>query len=435
MPVIAVIGGQWGQEGCGRIIDFYAQHAKVVVRCQSVHNGDQTIINERGEFHLRMLPPSIFYPQMVSVIGNGVIVDPVVLLDEIEMVQRAGLGISRLVISDRAHVIMPYHILLDRMDEEMRGDTGTLGTRARGVRQAHADKMLRMGITLGDLLNEELLLTKLSQTLAIKNRILTRLHNLNPLPLNDIYRQYLGYGNRLAKYIIETGRVVQRAIDKGHTVVLENGSGVLLDPDYGTYPFVGGSPSSAAGLVLGGGLGPTQLTSVIGVFKAYSAQNGMGPMPTEIRSDESRVAESIRMRGKEYVIVTGDPYRVGWFDAVAANFMAQINGMTSMALTHLDVLDELEEVKICTAYRVGETEYLHMPASAAVLQRVEPVYETLPGWQSDTSRVRSFSDLPSNARAYVQRIEEVVKTPVTLISVGRRNELLQMHPLAAIHDA
>jgi len=423
MPVIVVVGGQWGDEGKGRIVDLLAQKAHVVARYSAGANAGHTVVNEAGEFALHLVPAGIFYPEKVCVIGNGVVVDPTGLLKEIEGLESRGISVKgRLFLSDRSQVLMPWHPLIDRLDEELRGD-GAIGTTGRGVGPAFVDKVGRAGVRVADLLDSESLLQLLSFLVPYKNAVLTKLYGADPLSLESVHAEYADYGQRLAPYVADTAALVQDAMARGDTVLLEGAQGSLLDLDAGTYEYVTSSvPSSlAGGAAIGIGIGPTQIDSVLGVFKAYNTRVGNGPMPTELLDETGSLLREGGPR-PEYGATTGRPRRCGWFDAVAARYTARINGVTAIALTRLDVLDELPAIKVCTAYEVDGATTGSLPASGAQMARAKPVYEELPGWREDTSGARRFQDLPENARAYIRRIEHLLDAPVHLISVGPERE-------------
>jgi adenylosuccinate synthase len=423
MPVIVVVGGQWGDEGKGRIVDLLAQKAHVVARYSAGANAGHTVVNEAGEFALHLVPAGIFYPDKLCVIGNGVVVDPTGLLNEIEGLESRGISVKgRLFLSDRAQVLMPWHPLIDRLDEELRGD-GAIGTTGRGVGPAFVDKVGRAGVRVADLLDSESLLQLLSFLVPYKNAVLTKLYGADPLSLESVHAEYTGYAARLAPYVADTAALVQEAMARGDTVLLEGAQGSLLDLDAGTYEYVTSSvPSSlAGGAAVGIGIGPTKIDSVLGVYKAYNTRVGNGPMPTELLDETGTLLREGGPR-PEYGATTGRPRRCGWFDAVAARYTARINGVTAIALTRLDVLDRLPAIKVCTAYRLDGATTDSLPASGAVLARARPVYEELPGWQEDTSGARQFEDLPVNARAYIRRIEQLLDAPVHLVSVGPERE-------------
>jgi adenylosuccinate synthase len=398
MPVIAVVGCQWGDEGKGKIVDLLSEQAHVVVRCNGGTNAGHTIVNEVGTFRLRLVPSGIFNPQAISIIGNGVVLDPDVLLEEMKELEVAGVDTTRLLISDRAHLIMPYHRMLDELEEAARSGTGvgSLGTTRRGIGPAYVDRTARVGIRMGDLLHEETLLTKLSSVLPTKNEVLTKIYNAKPLQLHDLYLKLVEQGQRLRSHILPTELVIARALSEKRMVLLEGAQAALLDLDFGTYPYVTSSNPTAAGLCVGSGTPPNQVSSIVGVFKAYQTRVGTGPFPTEIEGD---LADFLRDQGGaghgEYGTVTGRPRRVGWFDAVAGRYVTQLNGLTGVAITRLDALDKFDTIKICTAYKVNDAHLSHIPADPVILEHVEPHYEEYPGWKTDTSGARRWQDLPA----------------------------------------
>jgi adenylosuccinate synthase len=418
MPVIAVIGAQWGDEGKGKIVDMLAEEAKVVVRFSGGDNAGHTVVNPHGEFKLHLIPSGIFSPKATSIIGNGMVINPSVLIGEIDQLNQSGVDTSRLFISDRAHLIMPYHTLLDGLEEEARGGKA-IGTTRKGIGPAFADKVARLGIRAGDLLDRDALRERLSSVLSYKNTILTKVYSTEPLSLDDIYHQYCQYAERLSPHICDTTSMLAAALDRNEPVLLEGAQGTLLDPDFGTYPYTTSSSPLAGGSCLGAGLGPGQLTHILGVFKAYCTRVGGGPMPTELKD---KIGEAIRECGHEYGTTTGRPRRCGWFDAVAARLSTRINGFTSAAITRLDVLNSLPQLKICTGYKLDGQTIDYFPASVTALEKCQPVYEELPGWETATSDVRQFEDLPPQAQQYVKRLEELIGCPVSLISVGMRRE-------------
>ena len=418
MPVIAIIGGQWGDEGKGKVVDLLAQKARVVVRFSGGDNAGHTVVNPLGMFRLHLIPSGIFSPDTVCIIGNGVVINPAVLIDEIDQLNQHGVDTTRLFISDRAHLIMPYHILLDGLEEESRGGKA-LGTTRKGVGPAFTDKAARLGIRSGDLLDKEALLERLRFILDYKNTILTKIYGINPLSLDDVYGQYCQYGERLAPYIRETTIMVEEALSRDELVLLEGAQGALLDPDFGTYPYTTSSSPLAGGGCLGTGLGPTRISRILGVFKAYCTRVGSGPMPTELK-DETGVM--IRERAHEYGTTTGRPRRCGWFDAIAARFSNRINGFTGAAITRLDILDTFPRLKICVSYELDGHIIDYFPSNVATLERCQPIYEELPGWQTPTTNIREYDKLPLQAQQYLARLEELTSCPVNLISVGSARE-------------
>ena len=418
MPVAAVIGAQWGDEGKGKIVDLLAEKARVVVRFSGGDNAGHTVVNRYGKFKLHLIPSGIFSPQATSIIGNGVVINPSTFIDEADQLNQQGVDTSRLFISDRAHLVMPYHLLLDSLEEEMRGGKA-IGTTRKGIGPAFTDKIARLGIRTGDLLDKELFRERLHFILNYKNTILTKVYGANPLSEDEVYHQYYQYGERLAPRIRETTVLLEEAIKREEIVLLEGAQGALLDPDFGTYPYATSSSPLSGGSCLGAGLGPTRIDQTIGVFKAYCTRVGGGPMPTEL-ADET--GNSIREHAQEYGTTPGRPRRCGWFDAVAARFSARINTFTRVAVTRLDVLDILPSLKICVGYELDGKPINNFPASTTTLDQCRPIYEELPGWQVPTSETRQYDQLPAPARRYVDRLEELIDCPISLISVGMRRE-------------
>ncbi|MFC1904604.1 adenylosuccinate synthase, partial [Chloroflexota bacterium] len=418
MPAIAVIGAQWGDEGKGKVVDLLAQKAKVVVRFSGGDNAGHTVVNPNGEFRLHLIPSGICAPQATCIIGNGVVINPAVLINELDQLNQCSVDTTRLFISDRAHLIMPYHTLLDGLEEDSRGGKA-LGTTRRGIGPAYADKVARLGIRAGDLLNKAVFLERLRAILDNKNNILTKIYGASPLSLDEVYDQYCQYGERLAPCIRETTVMIEEALNQEELVLLEGAQGALLDPDFGTYPYTTSSSPLAGGGCVGAGLGPTRISRVVGVFKAYCSRVGGGPMPTEL---EDETGDLIREHGHEYGTTTGRPRRCGWFDAVAARFSTRINGFAGSAITRLDILDILPSLKICTGYNLDGRTIDYLPSSVAELERCQPVYEELPGWQTPISHIRQYEQLPLEARQYVARLEELSACPANLVCVGPERE-------------
>lgn len=426
MPVVAVIGGQWGDEGKGHIVDMLANQARMVVRYGGGNNAGHTVVNDRGTFKLHLIPSGIFDPAIVNVIGSGVVIDPQVMIQEIQDLQGRGITTHKLFISERAHVVMPYHIMLDQLQESARGDQ-KIGTTGRGIGPAYADKMSRTGIRIGDLLHEETLLGRLQVVLEEKNRLLTKLYGASPLSLHDTYLRYMGYGRQLADYIADTHPIVHRALEKDLPVLLEGAQGALLDVDYGTYPYVTSSPPGAAGASQGAGIGPNAVNSVVGVFKAFGTRVGEGPFPTEVGGDQAAVLQQLGTPWAEVGTTTGRLRRVGWFDAVLARYAAQINSMDSVIITKLDVLDTLSTIKICVGYRLHDAILDLPPSNVTILNRVEPIYEEMRGWKTPTSGIRRFGDLPDAAQAYVARLCQLIGARLCMISVGpERDQIISV---------
>jgi len=428
MPAIIVVGGQWGDEGKGRVVDLIARKSHVVARYSGGNNAGHTVVNEFGESRLHLVPAGIFYSDKVCVIGNGVIIDPKVLLEEMDDLQSRGVSVEKLHISGRCHIIMPWHLLIDRLDEELRGK-GAIGTTARGVGPCFADKVFRAGIRMADLIDPESFRERLSFLLPYKNAVLEKLYGAEPLSFEEVFSTYTEHAAKIAPFVTDTAELVQDALERGETVLMEGAQGGLLDLDAGTYEFVTSStPSSlAAGAGVGIGIGPTQITKVVAVYKAYQTRVGNGPMPTELVGEEGDV---LRERGKEYGATTGRPRRCGWFDGVASRYTVRINSLTAMVMTRLDILDQYPSLKVCTAYRLDGKVTKTFPSSTRALLRVEPIYEELPGWQKDTKQIRAFEDLPPQAKAYVQRIQELVGCPIDMVSVGpEREQAIIINPI------
>lgn len=433
MPIIVVVGGQWGDEGKGRIVDLLARKAKVVARYSAGNNAGHTIVNDLGEFKLHVVPAGIFYPEKTCVIGNGVAVDPEVLLGEIEHLEAQGVSTSKLILSDRANVIMPWHKRLDQLDEAMRGDAA-IGTTGKGVGPCFVDKVARRGIRIADLLRGEDLRPRMETALTYQNKVITAVYGGEPISFAECYDAYLEFGRRLQPYVGDVQAIVLDAHHRGEYVLLEGAQGSLLDLDHGTYPYVTSSvpSSSSAGAALGVGIGPTDIQRVVGVFKSYSTRVGNGPFPTELHDE---IADQLRDHGKEfgrgeYGTTTGRPRRIGWLDAVSARYSVRFNGLAAIALTRLDVLDGMASIKICTSYELDGQVIETLPSRESVLNRVIPIYEELPGWLSPTTEVRNFDDLPEKAQAYIRRVEQLLGAPVDLISVGpAREQAIIVNPI------
>lgn len=418
MSVVAVIGAQWGDEGKGKVIDHLAEKATMVIRFSGGPNAGHTVINQYGEFRLHLVPSGIFYLHNLCLIGNGVVISPPVLLDELAQIKLQGVDTSRLIISDRSHLIMPYHILLDKLEEEARGSQA-LGTTRTGVGPAYVDKVARLGIRAGDLLNREHLYQRLDIALKQKNAILTKIYGASPLSLDEVYSQCCQWGEQLSPFIKTTEPIIQRSLEKGEPIILEGAQGTLLDIDFGTYPYVTSSSPIAGGACIGSGIAPTKISHIIGVFKAYTTRVGGGPMPTELKGEEG---ELIRQRGHEFGATTGRPRRCGCFDAVAARLSTRVNGFTGVALTRLDILDDFASIKICIGYQFEGQTLDCFPSDIEILEKCQPIYQELPGWQTPISQIRRFEDLPKPAQNYINMLGNEIGCPINLISVGPRRE-------------
>jgi len=418
MPVLAVVGGQWGDEGKGKIIDLLAGRAHVVVRAQGGDNAGHTVVNPRGKFALHLVPAGIFNEQTRCLIGPGVALNPATLLSEMDELERRGVSTQNLIISARAHLVMPYHPMFDKLEEEARG-AGAIGTTGRGIGPTYTDKLSRAGIVAGDLLYLERLRQKLDAAVARKNLLLERIYNAPLIDGDAIYQQYVGHAERLGQYVAESEPILEQAIRDGRTVLLEGGHGTMLDIDHGTYPYVTTTSCTVGGLLNGAGIGPRFLTNAIGVFKAYQSRVGAGAMPSELLD---ATGDYIRERGHEYGTVTGRPRRVGWFDAVAARHSMNVNGFHTIALTRMDILDELDELQICVAYEVDGARVEHFPSQIEDLARCKPVYEAVSGWKAPTGDAQDWKELPKQAQEYVRLVEESVGAPAGLIGVGQERE-------------
>lgn len=414
MPSVVVVGTQWGDEGKGKITDFLSENSEVISRYQGGNNAGHTIIFGGETYKLHLIPSGIFYKDKISVIGNGMVVDPKALVTELEGLHARGVETDNLRISNRAHVILPYHIKLDEVEELRKGDN-KIGTTGKGIGPAYMDKAGRIGIRIADLLDKEVFEEKLTRNLKEKNRLLEKFYETEGFNVDDILDEYYEYGQKIAQYVTDTSKVLNDALDEGRRVLFEGAQGVMLDIDQGTYPFVTSSNPVAGGVTIGAGVGPTKIDHVVGVCKAYTSRVGDGPFPTEL-FDET--GDRIREVGKEYGTTTGRPRRIGWFDSVVVRHACRVSGLTDLTVNSIDVLTGLETVKICTAYRYkGEliTEY---PANLRVLDDCEPVYEEMPGWSEDITGVRSLDELPENARHYLERIAQLTGVQISIFSVG-----------------
>jgi adenylosuccinate synthase len=418
MSVLAVVGAQWGDEAKGKIVDLLSEKVKLIVRYSGGDNAGHTVINEHGEFVFHIVPAGIFNPRATCIIGNGMAVNPAVLIKEINNLKQKGAFFGKLLISDRVNLIMPYHTLLDGAEEEALGGQA-IGTTRKGIGPAFADKVARLGIRAGDLLDKEDFKARLKTVLERKNAIISRVYGLKELSLDEIYEQYCAYGDQLKQYICETTSILDEAIRHNDPVMLEGAQGTLLDPDFGTYPFGTSSSPLAGGASLGAGIGPARIRNILAVYKAYCTRVGGGPMPTELKDS---LGEELRQRAHEFGATTGRPRRCGWFDGVAAGFSSRINGFTGMAVTRLDILDTMPKLKICVAYRLQGKTITEFPARVNLLEKCEPVYEEMEGWMTPTGGIRRYAELPVQARRYIKRLEEICRCPAKIISVGARRE-------------
>ncbi|NBD25075.1 adenylosuccinate synthase [Paenibacillus glycinis] len=427
MSTVVVVGTQWGDEGKGKITDFLADGADVVARYQGGNNAGHTIMIGNKKYKLTMIPSGIFNENKVCVIGNGMVINPSALIDEINYIHENGFSTDNLKISDRAHLIMPYHIELDCLEEERKGDN-KIGTTRKGIGPCYMDKTARNGIRVADLLDAEEFETKLRRLVIEKNQVIEQVYGGNKLDADEILGLYLGYAEILRPYVTDTSVVLNDAIDSNQRVLFEGAQGVMLDIDQGTYPYVTSSNPTAGGVCIGSGVGPSKIQQVIGVAKAYTTRVGDGPFPTELSNE---TGDWIREQGHEYGTVTGRPRRVGWFDTVVVRHARRVSGITGLSLNSLDVLSGLETVKICTGYKLRGEVIEHYPASLKLISECEAVYEELPGWSEDISNAKTLADLPENTRRYVERVSELTGIPIAIFSVGRNRE--QTNPVAPIY--
>lgn len=418
MSTVVVVGTQWGDEGKGKITDFLAESAEVVARYQGGNNAGHTIIIKDKKYKLHLIPSGIFYNDKICVIGNGMVLNPEALIQEINYIHENGFSTKNLKISDRAHIIMPYHMLLDGLEEERKGPN-KIGTTRKGIGPCYMDKAGRNGIRMADLMDKEEFERKLRHMVAEKNSLIERVYGVKGLDVESILTEYLGFAEVLRPYVTDTSVVLNDAIDLNKKVLFEGAQGVMLDIDQGTYPFVTSSNPTAGGVCIGSGVGPTKVNQVIGVAKAYTTRVGDGPFPTELHDE---IGDQIRETGNEYGTTTGRPRRVGWFDSVVVRHARRVSGLTGLSLNSLDVLSGLKTVKICTAYKYKGELIEHYPASLKMLGECEAVYEELPGWSEDLTKARALDDLPNNARRYLERVSELTGIPLAIFSVGRNRE-------------
>lgn len=414
MSSVVVVGTQWGDEGKGKITDFLSQNAEVVARYQGGNNAGHTIKFDDITYKLHLIPSGIFFDDKICVLGNGMVIDPKAFCEEIAYLHERNISTDNLRISNRAHIILPYHIKLDILQEEDKG-IHKIGTTKKGIGPAYMDKAARCGIRIADLLDKDTFHAKVEQNVKEKNRLFEKVYESEPVNADDIVEEYYAYGKELAQYVTDTSVVLNEALDDGKRVLFEGAQGVMLDIDQGTYPFVTSSNPVAGGVTIGSGVGPSKIDHVVGVSKAYTTRVGDGPFPTEL---DDEIGDRIRDVGNEYGTTTGRPRRVGWFDSVVVRHAGRVSGITDLSLNSLDVMTGIDTVKICVAYRYkGET--LHaFPASLSVLAECEPIYEEMPGWHEDISDVRNLGDLPENARHYLERISQLTGIPLSIFSVG-----------------
>jgi len=426
MPAIVIVGAQWGDEGKGKATDLLGDSVDYVVRYQGGNNAGHTVVIGEESYALHLLPSGVLSEHVIPVIGNGVVVDPAVLIEEIDGIEARGISCDRLLISASAHLIMPHQVALDKVTERYLG-TARIGTTGRGIGPTYADKAARVGIRVQDLFDEAILRQKLDLVLREKNQVLSKVYNRRGIDAEAVCDEYTNYGKRLARYIADTGLVLNQALDDSRVVLLEGAQATLLDVDHGTYPFVTSSSPTAGGACVGSGIGPTRITRILGILKAYTTRVGAGPFPTELTGEQG---EWLRKAGGEYGVTTGRARRTGWFDAVIARYATRVNGITDYFITKLDVLSGLEKIPVCVGYEVDGTVHGEVPMTQTEFHHAKPVYEYLDGWWEDISQARTMSELPANARSYVLALQDMIGAPIAAVGVGpRRDQTLQLREL------
>ena len=426
MPAIVIVGAQWGDEGKGKATDLLGDSVDYVVRYQGGNNAGHTVVIGDESYALHLLPSGVLSDHAIPVIGNGVVVDPAVLIEEIDGIEARGVSCDRLLISANAHLIMPHQVALDKVTERYLGKA-RIGTTGRGIGPTYADKAARVGIRVQDLFDVTILRQKLELVLREKNQVLTKVYNRRGIEAEAVCEEYTGYGKRLARYVADTGLILNKALDDGKVILLEGAQATLLDVDHGTYPFVTSSSPTAGGACVGSGIGPTRITRILGILKAYTTRVGAGPFPTELTDEQG---EYLRKAGGEYGVTTGRARRTGWFDAVIARYATRVNGVTDYFITKLDVLSGLEQVPVCVAYEIDGVTHHEVPMTQTEFHHAKPVYEYLDGWWEDISHAKELSDLPANARAYVLALQDMIGAPIAAIGVGpRRDQTLQLRDI------
>ncbi|MFZ9893319.1 MAG: adenylosuccinate synthase [Candidatus Nanopelagicaceae bacterium] len=423
MPAIVLLGAQWGDEGKGKATDILGDRVKYVVRYQGGNNAGHTVVIGDQKYALHLLPSGILTPTCIPVIGNGVVIDPAVLLEEIRGLNERGVDTSNLKISTNAHLITPYHRTIDKVSERFLGKA-KIGTTGRGIGPAYADKINRIGIRVQDLFDTSILRQKIEGALKDKNQVLVKVFNRKGLEIDEILKEYLEYAEILRPYVTDTSLLLNQALERGENILLEGSQGTLLDVDHGTYPFVTSSNPTAGGASTGSGIGPTKISRVIGIVKAYTTRVGSGPFPTELFDEDG---EKLRSIGGEVGVTTGRARRCGWYDAPIARYAVRINGLTDFFLTKLDVLTGWEKIPVCVAYEIDGRRVEELPASQSDFHHAKPIYEYLPGWSEDISKARKLSDLPINAQGYIKFLEKISGAPMSAIGVGPgRDETIQI---------
>ena len=425
MSSFVVLGAQWGDEGKGKITDYLAEKAHVVVRFQGGNNAGHTVEVEDKQYKLHLIPSGILYDNKVNIIGNGVVVDPEALLSEINYLEGLGVSITpeKLIISDRAHVIMPYHKVLDALKEKARG-ANSIGTTGKGIGPCYTDKFERCGIRICDLINKDVLKEKLQENLTLKNKYITKVYDGEALDFDTIYNQYVEYAEKVKPFVKDVSVILNEEIKEDNSILFEGAQGMLLDIDYGTYPFVTSSNTTAGGVSSGAGIGPNKVNEVIGITKAYTTRVGKGPFPTEL---EDETGEWIRTQGHEYGVTTGRARRCGWLDIVIVNTSVRVSGLTSLVITKIDTLAGLEKIKMCVGYEFDGKVIDYFPASLEDLAKCKPIYEEFEGWGEEIKDAKSFDELPENAKKYLNRIEELTGVEISIVSIGpKRSETIEV---------
>lgn len=421
MSSLAIVGSQWGDEGKGRIVDLLSSQVDMVVRFQGGNNAGHTVVRGKDVFKLHLIPSGILYPEATCVIGDGVVLNPAVLIEELDNLKKKNINIENLRISCKAHMVMPYHVVLDKAREHRLGKS-KIGTTHKGIGPVYSDKASRSGIRTQDLLDRKIFKAKLEEELSLKNAIIEKVYGMQPLDLEEIYEDYMLYAERIGKYIVDTAFLINGFLDQNKSVLFEGAQATMLDIDHGTYPYVTSSSTTAGGVCTGAGVGPGRLDEVLGIAKAYSTRVGSGPFPTEIKGG---IGDLLREKGYEYGTTTGRPRRCGWFDAVVLKYSVMLNYLDSIALTKLDVLSGLDKIKICNSYKYKKEVYKDLPCHQTILHKCTPLYEEFEGWSEDITGILKYEDLPPAARKYIERIEEIIKVPVSMVSVGpERNQII-----------
>lgn len=415
MPTKIVLGTQWGDEGKGKYIDMLAENVDVVARFSGGNNAGHTIVVDGIQYALHLIPSGILHKGKICIIGNGTVIDPKVLLEEMDALIKRGINIDNIMVSDRAHVIMPYHKILDELQEDFRGNNA-IGTTKRGIGPCYTDKVERNGIRICDLMEPETLANKVNENLYLKNRIIKKVYLGTPLIAEEIIGQYTEYAQKLKKFVCDTSEFIYNAIDNGKSILFEGAQATFLDLDFGTYPYVTSSNPISAGACVGSGIGPNNIDEIYGVLKAYTSRVGSGPFPTE---QNNIIGDTIRELGHEYGTTTGRPRRCGWLDLVMIKYAARVNGLTYLAINHVDTIGKLEKIKLCIAYEKDGKTINTFPASLNELAKCNPIYEEFDGWKEDISNINNYNDLPENAKVYLERIERMVNVKIKFIGVGK----------------